>query len=131
MIRAALLFLFLLHIASAEEPTVTHLKDETSERTPLHTVVPAYPKVARRDRIEGEVQVCFHIDRKGKPYRVAVRKSSHRVFEKPAKRAVRASMYKPLEPGQKDSGIKSCRTFRFALEPVSAEVEPEISQTLD
>ena len=131
MTRAAPLLLLCLTFAAAEEPTVTHLKDETGERMPLQTVVPAYPKVARRDRIEGEVQVCFNIDRKGKPYRVAVRKSSHRVFEKPAKRAVRASTYRPLEPGQKDSGIKSCRTFRFALEPVSADAGPEISQTPD
>lgn len=127
MIRAASLLPFLLTTALAEEPQVTHLRDETSERTPLHTVVPAYPKVARRDRIEGEVQVCFKIDRDGKPYRIAVRKSSHRVFEKPAKRAVRASTYKALEPGQKDSGIKSCRTFRFTLEPVS----PDVSRTRD
>jgi TonB family protein len=107
--------------ATAEEPSVTYLTDETSDRVPVETVVPAYPKDARRDRIEGDVQVCFHIDRNGKPYRIAVRKSTNRVFEKPARRAVRASRYKALEEGEKASGIKSCRTFRFTLEPVKAE----------
>lgn len=131
MMRSSLLSLILLVPALAEEPTVTHMKDEAGERTPLHTVVPAYPKDARRDRIEGEVQVCFNIDRDGKPYRIAVRSSTHRVFEKPAKRAVRASMYTALKPGQKDTGIKSCRTFRFSLEPVSADTMPDVSRIPD
>ncbi len=131
MIRLAPILLCLLTSASAEEPKVTHVKDDAGERVPLHTVVPAYPKEARRDRVEGEVQVCFNIDAKGKPYRIAVRRSSHRIFEKPAKRAVRASTYKALEPGQRETGIKSCRTFRFTLEPVSADALPEINQTPD
>lgn len=85
---------------------------------PLHTVVPTYPEEARRDRLEGEVQVCFNIDKDGKPYRVAVRQSSHRIFERPAKLAVKASAYAPLAPGDATSGIKTCRTFRFTLQPV-------------
>lgn len=98
-------------------PRVTDLTDESGDRVPLRTMIPAYPEVARRDRIEGEVQVCFNVDRKGKPYRIAVRKSTNRVFERPATRAIRASMYKALPPGIKPSGIKTCRTFRFHLEP--------------
>lgn len=105
----------------AEEMTVSRYIDEDTDRIPLHTVVPTYPEVARRDRIEGEVQLCYHIDKKGRPYRIAVRNSTHRVFEKPAKRAIRASTYKPLGPGEKSSGIKTCRTFRFELTPVIAE----------
>jgi TonB family protein len=103
---------------SALEPQVVHLPGLNSERVPLHTVVPAYPAAALRDRIEGDVQVCFNVDRKGKPYRIAVRKSTHRVFEKPSRRAVRASSYRPLGEGEKDSGIKTCRTFRFRLDPI-------------
>lgn len=93
------------------------------ERTPAHTVMPNYPKAARRDRIEGEVQVCFEITRKGNTRRIAVRKSTHRLFEKPSIRAVRASTYVPLSKDAVLSGIKSCRTFRFTLEPVVVETD--------
>ena len=94
---------------------------KTSERKPLHTVVPDYPEAARRDRIEGEVQVCFEITRDGRTRRVAVRKSTHRVFEKPARRAVKQSTYVPLPKEAEVPLIKSCRTFRFSLEPVVSE----------
>ena len=95
--------------------------DANTERTPHFTLIPDYPKVARRDRIEGEVQVCFDITRAGRTRRIAVRKSTHRIFEKPAIRAVRASTYEPLSDDAVMSGIKSCRTFRFTLEPVVVE----------
>jgi len=89
---------------------------------PLHTVVPAYPEKARRARVEGEVEVCFKVDHFGRTSRVAVRRSTNRVFEKPARDAVRHSTYYPLPDGQKLSGIKTCRTFRFLLTPVEVEV---------
>ena len=95
----------------AEEPVVG-----AGERVPLHTVVPKYPPDARRDRIEGEVEVCFNVDRKGRPNRIAVRRSTHRVFEKPSIRAVRASRYKPLKRSEPVPAIKTCRTFSFSLE---------------
>jgi TonB family protein len=118
-VRQVLLLLAMIAVpARALEPEVTHFPDLASERAPLNTVVPAYPDRALSERIEGDVQVCFKVDRKGKPYRIAVRRSTHRVFEKPSRRAVRASTYKPLPEGQKDSGIKTCRTFRFRLEPI-------------
>jgi TonB family protein len=108
-----------------EKPRVLYFQDDKAERTPSHTVIPAYPKRARRERIEGEVQVCFKVDHFGKPYRIGVRRSSNRIFEKPAIHAVRESTYLPLAPDQKVSGIKTCRTFRFLLEPV----EPDDSET--
>tara|TARA_R110000782_G_scaffold41594_7_gene95230 strand:+ start:1037 stop:1408 length:372 start_codon:yes stop_codon:yes gene_type:complete len=92
--------------------------DSDSDRTPLHTVVPVYPFKARRDRIEGEVQVCFDIDRAGRTRRVAVRRSTHRIFERPSIRAVKASTFRPLDDDQALQAIKSCRTFVFALQPV-------------
>ena len=95
--------------------------EQDAERKPLLTVVPDYPGVARRDRIEGEVQVCFNVTRDGRTRRIAVRMSTHRVFEKPAIRAVRASTYEPLPRDASMSGIKACRTFRFTLEPVVEE----------
>lgn len=91
----------------------------TTDRKPAHTVVPDYPEEARRDRIEGEVQVCFEITREGRTRRVAVRKSTHRIFEKPARRAVKQSTYVPLAEDAAVPAIKACRTFRFSLEPVT------------
>lgn len=117
---SAILLLLLLAASSilAEEASLARLIEENSDRVPSHTVVPVYPADARRDRIEGEVRVCYNIDTKGQPYRVAVRNSTHRIFEKPSKRAVKSSLYVPLEPGEKTSGIKTCRTFRFELQPL-------------
>ena len=106
--------------AAAEEPRVTHLEDDNHERVPVNTVAPAYPAVARRDRIEGDVQVCFNVDREGRPYRIAVRRSTNRIFEKPAIRAIRASRYQPLQKDQEVPAIKTCRTFRFRLESIAA-----------
>ena len=97
--------------AHAQDPVVGAV-----ERVPAQTVIPKYPPDARRDRIEGEVEVCFNVDRKGRPKRIAVRSSTHRVFEKPAIRAVRASRYVPLERSQPVPTIKTCRTFTFSLE---------------
>lgn len=100
---------------------VSASSDDTGQRTPLHTVVPKYPESARRARVEGEVEVCFNVDRRGRTHRVSVRRSSNRAFEKPAKKAVRASTYRPLDEGRELSGIKTCRTFRFFLNPVAIE----------
>ena len=102
------------------EPGVQQF-DSGTDRTPVHTVIPEYPKVARRDRIEGEVQVCFEITRDGQTRRIAVRRSTHRLFEKPARRAVRASTFKPLPKHADVPPIKACRTFRFSLEPVERD----------
>ena len=125
MVRAQLLPVALLLAVSApaadDDSEVTHLTDASTDRIPLQTMVPQYPEKARRDRLTGEVEVCFHVDRKGKTSRVAVRKSTHRIFERPAILAARASSYKPLPEGQKPSGIKTCRTFRFQLTPVAIE----------
>lgn len=95
--------------------------DDTGERLPLHTVVPAYPEKARRARVEGDVEVCFNVDREGRTSRIAVRNSSNQVFERPSINAVKASTYKPLPPDKKLSGIKTCRTFRFRLSPVAID----------
>lgn len=120
MTRANALLILLLAGSSspAEESSNAKVIEEDSDRVPSHTVVPEYPEDARRDRVEGEVQVCYHVDVKGRPYSIAVRESTNRIFERPSKRAVKASMYVPLEPGEKTSGIKTCRTFRFQLQPV-------------
>lgn len=95
--------------------------DSRTDRVPLQTIIPEYPPSARRDRVEGTVQVCFNISRDGYPRRIAVRHSTDRLFEKVAMKAVRRSTWKPLAPGQEFSGIKACRTFRFSLVPVTTD----------
>jgi len=95
--------------------------DSQTDRVPLQTVIPEYPPIARRDRVEGSVQVCFNISREGYPRRIAVRKSTDRAFEKVAMQAVRRSTWKPLAEGVELSGIKACRTFRFSLVPTTED----------
>jgi TonB family protein len=101
------------------EPDIRHLIDQSNKRIPLNTVAPVYPAIARRDRVEGDVQVCFNVDRKGRPFRIAVRTSTDRIFEKPSIRAVRASRYVAVPQEQEVPGIKTCRTFQFRLESVA------------
>jgi TonB family protein len=105
----------------AGDEVTASFHDDNTDRVPEQTLVPVYPRKALRDRIEGVVQVCYYVDKKGRPYSVAVRKSTHRAFERPSLLAVRASRYMPLEPGKKNSGIKTCRTFSFQLDPVVEE----------
>lgn len=123
MIAVAVLCLATAGVLRAADAPDASATDSDTERMPRLTLIPDYPKVARRDRIEGEVQVCFDITRAGRTRRIAVRRSTHRIFEKPAIRAVRASTYEPLPDGAVVSGIKSCRTFRFTLQPVVAETD--------
>lgn len=114
--------LILANLACAQEsPEVEYIPGDEGERVPLHTVVPVYPEEARRARVEGEVEVCFKIDREGRTSRIAVRRSTNRVFEKPARNAVKLSTYQPLKADQALSGIKTCRTFRFFLMPVAID----------
>ena len=100
-----------------EEALFAKVIDVDSKRLPAYTVAPKYPRKARRDRIEGEVQVCFDVDRKGRTRRIAVRRSTNRAFERPSIRAVRASTFRPLKKDQPLQVMKSCRTFRFSLQP--------------
>jgi len=121
---AALLGIVLLswsYAASCEEESESVLAVDSGERKPVLTVVPVYPELALRRRVEGDVQVCFNVDQEGIPHRVRVRSSSNRVFEKPAVLAARASTWEPLLPGTKPSGIKTCRTFRFRLSPGTSD----------
>lgn len=108
----------LLVFAGAAAQDGVEQSDTDTDRVPQHTVVPEYPAIARRDRIEGDVQVCFEISREGLPRRIAVRTSTNRLFEKPARKAVRQSTWVPLRKEEESSGIKACRTFRFSLVPV-------------
>ena len=119
--NSALVGIALVAIAAAAAAQGVVEADADVDRVPLHTVIPAYPEKARRARVEGEVEVCFAVNREGRTSRIAVRRSSNRVFERPSVEAVRASTYKPLPPGQKPPGIKTCRTFHFVLSPVAVD----------
>ena len=111
--------------ASADENTrvtrIMHFEDASSDRQPTLTAVPQYPKVARRDRIEGEATVCYKIDKKGRIKNPSVRSSSHKMFAKPSLKAIKQSSYEAIRPDQVVSKVKACRTYRFLLTPVAIE----------
>ena len=113
---SALLTIAVLAYADATAPGPRH---DAVERQPLQTVVPVYPERALRERLQGEVEVCFHVDREGRTSGIAVRSSSNRIFERPAILAVRASSYMPLAADETLPNIKTCRTFRFRLDSVA------------
>lgn len=102
-----------------DDVDVSHYSD--TDRTPATTAFPAYPSVARRDRIEGQATVCFSIDARGRIRRPSIRSSTHKIFERPALRAIKRSSFEPLPGDEKASPVKSCRTYRFNLEPVTAQ----------
>ena len=117
-VLAALLLLPLSAFADDEADT-RNFTDSPSERVPAVTAFPKYPSIARRDRIEGEAVVCFHIDARGKVVRPSIRSSTHKIFEKPAMRAIRSSSFAPLADGEKPAVAKTCRTYRFRLDPIN------------
>jgi TonB family protein len=88
------------------------------DRNPVHTVVPEYPQKALLERVEGDVQVCFRVNRGGRPYRIAVRRSDNRIFERPARDAVKKSWFEAIPRPKDVPQVKTCRTFMFRLEPV-------------
>lgn len=106
--------------AGVEPGEGTHFTDSSRERIPLVTAFPKYPSIARRERIEGEATVCFRIDERGRVIRPSVRSSSNRIFNRAALRAIRSSSFEPLAPGQTLKRSKTCRTYRFRLDPVTA-----------
>ena len=105
-------------------PRLSHIQDENKDRMPQLTAFPLYPSIARRDRIEGEAIVCFRIDSRGKVLSAKIKTSTHKIFIKPSLRAIRASSFLPLQPGQILQGSKTCRTYRYRLDPVP--VDPDV-----
>jgi TonB family protein len=101
---------------------------EDTDRTPVHTVIPEYPQQAWFERVQGDVEVCFFITRGGRPYNIAVRKSDHRIFERPARDAVKNSWFEAIPRPDKVPQVKTCRTFLFRLEPV--ENDDDVTESL-
>lgn len=104
--------------ASGDSQGVTHFIDTATDRVPALTAFPKYPTIARRDRIEGEATVCFKIKANGRISRPVVTDSTHRIFAKPALRAIKKSTFEPLGPGQILDTARTCRTYRFRLDPI-------------
>lgn len=107
-------------VASAQEETttVTHFRDSNTDRVPLLTAFPTYPTIARRDRIEGDTTVCFVITKEGRITRVRLKETTHRIFSKPSLRAIKKSTFEPLGPNQVLARARTCRTYRFRLDPI-------------
>jgi TonB family protein len=94
-------------------------------RRPATTAFPKYPEEARLYRLEGETTVCFRVNAQGEIVRPRVESSTHRIFERPALRAVRASAFEPLGVGEGDSVPDDvCRVFRFRLSPIAVPEPP-------
>lgn len=110
-------------VANDESPVVKHIFDSSTDRVPLLTAFPKYPSVARRDRIEGEATVCFKIKTNGKISRPSIRESTHKIFVRPTMRAIKKSTFEPLGPSQVLATAKTCRTYRFRLEPLVVKTE--------
>ena len=111
-------------LAEEPEPGVTHFIDTSTDRIPALTAFPKYPSIARRDRIEGEATVCFKIKANGRISRPVVTAYSHKIFAKPALRAIKKSTFEPLGPGQILATARTCRTYRFRLDPIPREDVP-------
>ncbi len=102
---------------------VIHFIDTSTARVPALTAFPKYPSIARRDRIEGEATVCFKIKANGRISRPVVTEYSHRIFSKPALRAIKKSNFEPLSASQILKTARTCRTYRFRLDPIPADKE--------
>ncbi len=104
--------------AEQESTVVTHFLDSNTDRVPLLTAFPSYPSIARRDRIEGEAKVCFKVTQDGRITRAKLSSATHRIFRKPVLRAIKKSSFEALGPNQIFSTSRTCRTYRFRLEPI-------------
>jgi TonB family protein len=133
LLTAASLLLPMVASGGDDAENVSHFSDSSTDRPPAVTAFPKYPSVARRDRIEGEAMVCFHIDARGRVVRPSIRSSTHRIFEKPAMTAIRRSSFVPLSSDEKPAAVKTCRTYRFRLDPINAQNgdEPAAESAVD
>ena len=103
----------------ADSTLIRFYVDSSTDRTPATTAFPQYPRIARRDRIEGDATVCFRIDVEGNIHSVKVKNYSHRIFRRPSLQAIKASSFEPLAPDEILQRARSCRTYRFRLTPIT------------
>lgn len=117
ILTTAAVLLMAAELPAAEQPIARgpYIFDTSTDRTPETTAFPEYPRIARRDRIEGDATVCFTIDSNGRIRRPRIKSVSHPIFRKAALRAIRASSFAPLAPNEILSTARTCRTYRFRL----------------
>ena len=125
MLLASVVALAYTASAGQESTRVRHFIDTATDRVPATTAFPKYPSIARRDRIEGDATVCFKVRANGRVSRPVVTDYSHKIFAKPALRAIKKSSFEPLAPGQVLKTARTCRTFRFRLDPVLVKNDDE------
>ena len=113
------------HALQQDTGLVRHFIDTSTDRVPALTAFPRYPSVARRDRIEGEATVCFKIRANGRISRPVVTDYTHKIFSKPSLRAIKKSSFEPLGPGQLLKTARTCRIYRFRLDPVLVDNNAE------
>ena len=121
VLTAALLLGSALALGQEDSTSVVHFLDSNTDRVPLLTTFPSYPSIARRDRIEGQATVCFMIKLDGGVRRAKLKDTSHRIFKKPVLKAIKKSTFEPLSPNQVLGTARTCRTYRFRLEPILVE----------
>lgn len=121
LLTTALLLGSVLAFGQDAPTLVVHFRDSNTDRVPLLTAFPSYPSIARRDRIEGEATVCFMVEKDGWIKRAKVRRATHKIFKRPALRAIKKSSFEPLSANQVLATAKTCRTYRFRLEPILVE----------
>ncbi|ANO50294.1 energy transducer TonB family protein [Woeseia oceani] len=119
VVGCVLLALSSLSVAD-DTPRRTQIVDSSTDRTPAKTAFPSYPAIARRDRIEGDATVCFKIDQHGRIRSAKVVEVTHPIFKRSAIAAIRKSSFEPLAPNEVLATGRTCRTYRFRLEPVLA-----------
>ncbi len=120
-LTAALLLGSALALGQQDSTSVVHFLDSNTDRVPLLTAFPSYPSIARRDRIQGQATVCFMIKQDGGIRRAKVKDTTHRIFKRPVLKAIKRSSFEPLAPNQVLGVARTCRTFRFRLEPILVE----------
>jgi TonB family protein len=120
-LTVALLLGSALAFAQEDGISVVHFLDSNTDRVPLLTAFPTYPSIARRDRIQGQATVCFMIQQDGRIRRAKLKDYTHRIFRKPVLKAIKRSTFEPLSPNQVFATARTCRTYRFRLEPVLVE----------
>ena len=120
-LTVALLLGSALAFAQEDGISVVHFLDSNTDRVPLLTAFPTYPSIARRDRIQGQVTVCFMVRQDGRITRAKLKEYTHRIFRKPVLKAIKRSTFEPLSPNQVFATARTCRTYRFRLEPVLVE----------
>jgi len=111
--------------AGQDTTKIRHFLDTATDRVPATTAFPKYPSIARRDRIEGDATVCFIIRADGRISRPIVTDYSHKIFAKPSLYAIKSSRFEPLAPGQVLKTSRTCRIYRFRLDPILADNEDD------